>query len=317
MQVLVADDDGITRRVLTQCLQRFGYEVTLARNGNHAWQLLQQPNAPYLIILDWLMPGMDGVTLCSKLRTLKKDIVPYVILLTAMDNKKDLVAGFNAGADDYVTKPFDVDELFVRIRAGERITRLQIESLAARDALRKQATYDFLTGLRNREAILNELQRECDRASRSGLPFSVIMVDVDHFKDINDTHGHQAGDQVLAEVAKRMASEARTYEAIGRYGGDEFLIVLTGCDLAGGAEMAERVRCSVASQNWDVHGTKISVTVSLGVVSSSQTASLAPKPLIEMADMAMYRAKQAGRNRLEMALSAESPQGSCGPLVRP
>ena len=208
MRILIADDDGITRRALAKLLQSLGYEVLLAHDGKHAWQLLQQPNAPYLVILDWLMPGMDGVAVCGRLRALENDVSPYVVLLTAMNNKKDLVAGFNAGADDYVTKPFDPEELFVRIRAGEKIINLQIESLAARDALRKQATYDFLTGLRNREAIFNELECECGRSSRNGLPMGVIMVDVDHFKCVNDTYGHQAGDKVLAEVAKRMASSA-------------------------------------------------------------------------------------------------------------
>jgi two-component system, cell cycle response regulator len=306
MRILIADDDGVTRKALTKLLQGLGYEVLLAHDGKHAWQLLQQPNSPYLVILDWMMPGMDGVVLCSKLRTLEKDIYPYVILLTANNNKKDLVTGFNAGADDYVRKPFDPDELFVRIRAGERIINLQIESLAARDALRKQATYDFLTGLRNREAILNELQRECERASRNGLPLSVVMIDVDHFKRVNDTYGHQAGDKVLAEVAKRMASEARTYEAIGRYGGEEFLIVLSECDSAGAGKMAERVRCAVAARDCDVQGIKIPVTISLGVASSSPTVHPTMELLIEMADAAMYRAKQTGRNRMELA--PDTPQ---------
>ena len=257
MQVLVADDDDATRLTLSKRLQTFGYEVMLASDGNQAWQMLQQSSAPYLVILDWMMPGLDGITLCSKLRTLEKDVPPYVILLTANNNKEDLITGFNAGADDYVTKPFDKDELFVRIRAGERIIKSQMESLAARDALRKQATYDFLTGLRNREAIVDELHRECERSQRTGVPMGAVMADIDHFKRINDNFGHQTGDKILAEVAKRMASETRTYETIGRYGGEEFLIVLTGCDSAGACIMAERVRRAVAAQDYSVQGTKI------------------------------------------------------------
>jgi two-component system, cell cycle response regulator len=301
MQILIADDDDITRRILCKRLQALGYEVALARNGEDAWQMLQQPNAPYLAVLDWMMPGMNGLALCEKLRALERDISPYIILLTGRNDKKDLIAGFNAGADDYVTKPFDKDELYARIRAGERIIRSQMESLAAREALRKQASYDFLTGLRNREAILNELYRECQRAERTGDPLSAVMIDVDHFKSINDQYGHQAGDKVLAEVAKRMASEVRTYEAIGRYGGEEFLIVLTDCDSSGAGKMAERVRTAVAAQDCNVHGTKIPITVSLGVATSPEIVRPIVERMIEMADAAMYRAKQSGRNRVELA----------------
>jgi two-component system, cell cycle response regulator len=301
MQILVADDDEITRRILCKKLQALGYEVALARNGEEAWQVLQQPHAPYLVVLDWMMPGMDGLTLCGKLRALERDIAPYVILLTGRNDKKDLIEGFNAGVDDYMTKPFDKDELFARIRAGERIIKTQMDSLAARDALRKQATYDFLTGLRNREAILNELYRECTRAERTGDPLSAVMIDVDHFKNINDQYGHQAGDKVLAEVAKRMASEVRTYEAIGRYGGEEFLIVLTNCDQSGAGKMAERVRTAVAAQDCNVQGAKIPITVSLGVATSPEVVRPVVERMIEMADAAMYRAKHSGRNRVELA----------------
>lgn len=301
MNILVADDDVITRQVLARRLEDLGYDVTLAQDGCDAWELLQQPDAPYLAILDWMMPGMDGLTLCSKLRALERDISPYIILLTGKHEKNDLIAGFDAGADDYVVKPFDKDELFARIRAGARIVRTQMESLAARDALRKQATYDFLTGLRNREAILEELRRECTRSERTGCPFGTVMIDVDHFKDVNDTFGHAAGDKVLAEVAKRMASEARTYEAIGRYGGEEFLFVLAGCDSIGAGKMAERVRCAVAAQDCNVQGRAIPVTVSLGVASSEEIASPTPELMVEMADEAMYLAKQEGRNRVEIA----------------
>jgi two-component system, cell cycle response regulator len=305
MQILVADDDAVTRQALGRQLERLGYDATLVQDGERAWELLQQPDAPYLVILDWMMPGMDGVTLCSKLRTFERDVSPYIILLTAMNHKRNLITGFNAGADDYVTKPFDPDELFARIRAGARIVNTQIESLAARNALRKQATYDYLTGLRNREAILDELHRECERSSRAGLPMGAVMIDIDHFKRVNDLYGHTIGDKVLSEVARRMASMARTYEAIGRYGGEEFLIVLSGCDAIGAGKMAERVRCAVAAEDYNVQGVKIPITVSVGVASSCTCAESSPQQLIEMADTAMYRAKLAGRNRVELAAEAE------------
>jgi PleD family two-component response regulator len=217
MRILIAEDDAVTRWILATTLQKWGHETVVTRDGDQAWKALQCEDAPHLAILDWMMPGMDGVDVCRRLRTLDKNICPYVLLLTGKNQKKDLLKGFDAGADDYVSKPFDPDELNARIRAGERIVNLQIESLAARDALRKLATYDYLTGLLNRAAILAELQRECERASRVDVPVNVVMVDVDHFKHVNDTYGHTFGDKVLAELAKRMVSEVRSYESIGRY----------------------------------------------------------------------------------------------------
>jgi diguanylate cyclase (GGDEF)-like protein len=252
-------------------------------------------------VLDWMMPGVDGVELCRRLRTLEQEISPYIILLTGMNQKKDLLKGFDAGADDYVVKPFDLEELHVRIRAGERIVALQIESLAARTALRKLANHDYLTGLRNRAAILDELRRELRRLPRTGEPLSAVMIDVDRFKRINDTYGHQVGDQALAELAKRMAREVRSYEAIGRYGGDEFFVVLTACDLAGAAKHAERVRRAVAAKEINIRGLKVGVTISLGVATTSQIELLAEDLLIEKADAAMYRAKSEGRNRVGQA----------------
>lgn len=316
MRILIAEDDGVTRQVLAKLLRRWGYDVVIACDGTQAWELLQRPDAPELVILDWLMPGIDGVDLCAKLRTVARDICPYIVLLTGMSHKKDLLKGFDAGADDYVVKPFDPEELRVRIRAGERIVGLQIESLAARDALRKLATHDYLTGLRNRAAVLEELRREVGRTPRSGLPVNVVMADVDYFKKVNDRYGHQVGDIVLAEVAKRMASEVRSYEVIGRYGGEEFLIVVTGCSLSGAAKQAERVRHAVEAREFDVLGLRIPVTVSLGVASSSQIDPPNEELLIALADTALYSAKQAGRNRVEMAMIARGGQTcSCASLL--
>jgi diguanylate cyclase (GGDEF)-like protein len=282
-------------------LQKCGHEIVVARDGNQSWEMLQRQDAPHLVLLDWMMPGMDGVEVCSRLRALEKGVRPYVIMLTGRSQKQDLLHGFDAGADDYVTKPADPDELNARIRAGERIINLQIESLVARDALRKLATYDYLTGLRNRAAILHELQREFDSAPRLGGMVNVVMVDVDHFKTINDNYGHLFGDKVLSEVAKRMVSEVRSYESIGRYGGEEFLIVLSKCDVSAAAKVAERVRRCVATDGFCIHGERIDVTVSLGVASSCQLERPAQDLLIAMADTALYCAKNAGRNRVEVA----------------
>jgi two-component system, cell cycle response regulator len=301
MRILIAEDEVATRRILVRMLNDWGHETVVTADGNQAWKALQAEDAPHLAILDWMMPGMDGIDVCRRLRALEKDIHPYVLLLTGMSGKKDLVQGFDAGADDYVSKPFDPDELQVRIRAGERIVNLQIESLAARNVLRKLATYDYLTGLHNRAAILAELERGCERVSRLNVPVNLVMVDVDHFKKINDTYGHPFGDKVLAELAKCMVSEVRSYEAVGRYGGEEFLIVLAGCNELGAGMQAERVRRRVEANRFNIQGTKIEVTVSLGVASSCQIERPTQELLIELADAAMYRAKHGGRNRVELA----------------
>ncbi|MCE9544014.1 MAG: diguanylate cyclase [Planctomycetia bacterium] len=300
MRILIAEDDGVTRQVLARTLQKWGYEVVVACDGDQAWEIVQGADAPFLMVLDWLMPGIDGVDLCAKLRTLDREIRPYIILLTGMNHKQDLIEGFNAGADDYVMKPCDLDELRVRIRAGEKIIDLQIESLAARDALRKLATYDFLTGLRNRAAIESELGREIERAPRTGQPVSVVMADIDHFKQVNDVYGHLTGDRVLAEVAKRMAGAMRSYEAIGRYGGEEFLMVITGSSPEGAIILAERVRNAVSSRKFDILGQGIHVTISLGVAACQRVDAPPQESLIALADSALYRAKEAGRNRVAL-----------------
>ncbi len=309
MRLLIAEDDRVTRRILVNLLRRWNHEVVVTCDGNEAWDALQRSDSPSLAILDWLMPGMSGVEVCAGMRRLEREIRPYLILLTAMTNTKDLVRAFDVGADDYVIKPFHPEELRVRVRAGERIVELQIESLAARNALRQLADYDHLTGLRNRAAILDELDRELARAQRSNLPVAVVMADVDHFKRVNDTYGHQVGDLVLAEVAQRMAAAVRSYETVGRYGGEEFLVVLTGCDLAAAGTQAERIRHSVAAKNFDVRQLKLPISVSLGIASTCQAENLTRAALLEMVDLAMYRAKLAGRNRVGVA-SRDEPEFS-------
>ena len=300
MRILIAEDDCVARRVLEKALQNRGYDVVMAKDGTEAWDILQADDAPSLVVLDWMMPGLDGLDVCRRLRKLEHAIHPYVILLTGRDRKKDLINGFDAGADDYVTKPFDLDELTVRLRAGERIVNLQIEAAVALDSLRKQATHDSLTGVLNRSAILKELAREFDRGPRTGQPTAVVMADLDKFKAVNDTYGHPAGDRVLAEAAKRMASVVRSYEAIGRYGGEEFLIVLSGCNAEDAGKMAGRIRLAMAAEDFVVPGARLPVTASFGVACTGQLAAGAQDLLTAAADAALYRAKNDGRNRVRV-----------------
>src|SRR6202050_6593 len=202
-RVLAAEDNPVFQSRLRSMLTKGGYDPIIARDGAEAWRGLAADDAPRLAILDWMMPGLDGVEICRRVRAAGREPYIYILLLTARTESQDLVEGMEAGADDYLTKPFVAHELRVRLRAGQRILDLQSELVAAREALRVQATHDNLTGIANRGAILDSLQTELSRASRDRRPVALLMADVDRFKQVNDTRGHQAGGGVLREVAAR------------------------------------------------------------------------------------------------------------------
>jgi len=286
--------------MLRTMLTKWGYEAVMARDGVEAWQALQAPNSPRLAILDWMMPGMDGVEVCRRVRAADREPYIYILLLTARTESQDLVEGMDAGADDYLTKPFNAHELRVRLRAGSRILDLQEELLVAREALREQATHDGLTGLFNRASILEALQNELARSGRESQPVSLLMVDLDRFKNINDTHGHLAGDAVLREIARRMKSAIRRYDAIGRYGGEEFLILLPGCEGEAACVQAERIREAVAASPFPAGADFLPVTCSIGASWRGRPSVSDTDSLVREADLALYRAKDRGRNRVEI-----------------
>jgi len=304
MKTLVAEDNLVFQSMLRKMLGAWGYETLLARDGNEAWATLQRENGPRLAILDWMMPGMDGPEVCRRIRALRREPYIYVILLTARTESDDLVEGMDAGADDYLTKPFKPPELRVRLRAGRRILDLQEELLKAREALLQQATHDSLTGLGNRATILETLQTELVRAARERQPLAVLIADLDRFKQINDTHSHLAGDAVLREAARRMKAAFRRYDAFGRYGGEEFLAVLPGCQGDDAVAQAERVRQAVAAEPFVAAGAAIQVTCSIGVSYRSRPSAADVDALIREADQALYRAKDRGRNSVAGAQPA-------------
>jgi len=293
-RVLVAEDDPMFRRILQSWLEDWGYDVTLAEDGGKGLQILQQKFPPQLLILDWMMPALNGLELCRMVREQNRQPYQYILLATAKDAKRDLVMGLEAGADDYVTKPFDKNELRARLRAGNRILTLQHEQMNTQEQLRFQATHDSLTGIWNRGEILDMLGRELDRANRSHSATGVLMLDIDHFKRINDTHGHLIGDEVLKEVTRRITKAVRTYDSLGRYGGEEFLVLLPGCSREQTDQGAERIRAAVDSGPILANETEVSVTISIGaaVTAGSTTA----EGMLAAADIALYRAK-IGRNR--------------------
>ncbi|HST09631.1 MAG TPA: diguanylate cyclase [Terriglobales bacterium] len=220
----------------------------------------------------------------------------YVLLVTAKDGSADVVAGLEAGADDYLKKPFDRHELRARLMVGRRILSLQDGLIRAREELRFQATHDALTGIWNRRAALDLLQREIERASRTEGSTGLLMLDLDHFKKINDSYGHLAGDAVLREVTSRVLRVIRSYDFLGRYGGEEFIVVLPACDRAQAEQSAERIRSAVASSPVFAGTEEIQVTTSIGVTSVSVNAS--EKEILAVADAALYQAKSSGRNRV-------------------
>src|SRR5580692_11710582 len=247
MRILIADDSIVSRHLLDATLRKWGYEVVVACDGVEAWNVLQTEDAPKLAILDWVMPGLTGPEVCRRVRenAKEKDTYTYILLLTSKSLKEDLIEGMESGADDYITKPFDQHELKVRLRSGTRIIDLQRELVAAKDALREQAQKDFLTRIWNRSSILDILQRELVRGGREKRGVGVVLADLDHFKEVNDTYGHFAGDAVLCESAHRMQSSMRHYDTIGRYGGEEFLVVLPGCEEPCTSRQAERMRAAL------------------------------------------------------------------------
>jgi two-component system, cell cycle response regulator len=294
--VLVAEDDAMFRRILQTWLENWGYEVTLAEDGAKAWEILQSAIPPQLLILDWMMPAIHGVEICRRVREQNRSPYQYILLATAKDAKQDLVQGLEAGADDYLTKPFDKSELRARLRACNRILTLQDGQIQAQELLRFQATHDLLTGIWNRGAILDTLRRELDRAARSETSTGIMMLDIDHFKAVNDTYGHLAGDRVLVEVTQRILKAVRAYDSVGRYGGEEFLVVLPGCTREQINQGSERIRSAVDSGPIQLDGETIPVTVSIGAAVSTQDA-ISKTKLLAAADAALYRAKEIGRNR--------------------
>jgi diguanylate cyclase (GGDEF)-like protein len=302
-KILVAEDNPISRRLLEVLLRKWGFEVELATTGPEALEQLSRVDAPRMAILDWMMPGMEGVQVCRNLRELPDRLYIYLLLLTARTSRQDVLDGLESGADDYLTKPFDSRELRARLIVGERILSLQDKLVAAADESRFRATHDSLTGIINRGTILECLRKEHSRQRREPVAFSIVIADIDHFKNVNDTFGHLVGDVVLRDVAQRISSLIRPYDSVGRFGGEEFLVVVPSSDELATLGLAERIREEINSSTIRMEGATISVTVSFGIAASTPENALDPNEMLRLADDALYRAKANGRNRCEIASS--------------
>lgn len=327
--VLVTDDSLTVRMMLRDYLEQEGYRVTLQPDGESCIQFLNAcEDWPDLVLLDRVLPGVDGIEVLNWIKTNSGSSFHPVILLTSMGEVDDRVTGLDHGADDYIAKPFEAEELMARVRAQCRIKRLQDElgkrnlALATADRekaellrelerkneeLERLATTDPLTGLANRAHIEDFLSSESTRSTRFGLPLSVAMIDVDFFKSINDTHGHPVGDQVLREVGRILSESVRKLDKVGRYGGEEFLLVLPGTPVKGARILGERIRASAAGFRLTPPGAQF--TLSVGI--AQWTADLGSwEALVARADQALYAAKEGGRDQVRVweDLSSGVPQ---------
>jgi two-component system cell cycle response regulator len=294
MKILIADDDPLALLYLQDMLFEWGFEVVSAPDAATVLAMLRQPDGPVLAIVDAMLAGEDGVALCRAIRDAVTERYVYLIVISAQADAAFVAAAMDAGADEYLSKPFSAGHVRVRVRAGRRIAELEAE-------LRYRESRDALTGIYNRSTILELLQKELARQARTHHAVSVIFCDLDNFKELNETHGHQAGDEVLRQVTRRMGATLRPYDSFGRYGSEELLGVLPNCSLEGALEAAERMRAAVAGKPVMTSCGELAVTVSIGVaaVGADQDTKLAE--LMQRADDALHRAKQNGRNCITIA----------------
>jgi two-component system cell cycle response regulator len=309
MRVLVADDETSTRLVVKAVIQKLGHECLAASDGSRAWSLLQDTHVD-VVITDWMMPGIDGPELCRRIRAQHTDSYTYIILATVLDERNDVLAGMQAGADDYLVKPLDPFDVQTRLVAAERVSNLHSQLADARaeqDRLNReladQARTDPLTQLGNRLRLREDLQRVHAWALRHSQAYSVAICDIDHFKVYNDSYGHPQGDDALQQVAAVLAADLRATDSAYRYGGEEFVIVFPDDDLEGAITATERLRTAVESLGVSHQGNPPSgvLTISAGVATHTPTTAKDPDAIIEEADRALYAAKQQGRNRTASA----------------
>lgn len=297
MKILVADDDPVSQRLMQGILQKSGYEVIPVADGLSACRELARGDGPRLALVDWMMPELDGPGVCREVRRRRDDSYVYIALLTAKHSNADIVAGLEAGADDYLTKPCHPAELKARLLTGRRILRYEDKLVEAREAMRFRATHDALTKLWNRASILSHLRQALHDATQRRHAVSVLLCDIDHFKLINDQHGHLAGDAVLEEVSARLTRAVRKDDWVGRYGGEEFLVVLNGCKAEDLQQCADQVRRAVTDTLIRTHIGGLDVSISVGAATvSGWDANPSAEHLLKIADDALYEAKSRGRN---------------------
>lgn len=311
MKVLVADNDTMTRVILARHLEKWGFEPVTADDGESAWEALGNDDHPRIAILDWEMPGIDGIEICERLRNRPHDRLVYVILLTAKSSEDDMALALKSGAHSFVTKPVSEALLCSHVSVGCRLITAEdrlndligkMEAIAedrAHQLLKADqlARTDCLTGVKNRRGLYEVAEAEIRRAQRYSRPLSLIAFDIDHFKGINDSWGHDAGDDVLRDLARVCADELREGDTLGRIGGDEFVVLLPETKQSAAVAVAERVRQSIEEFTFSVGDSTIQATVSVGIASLFPIDGASVDVLMKRADEALYVAKGNGRNR--------------------
>jgi diguanylate cyclase (GGDEF)-like protein len=306
MQILIVEDDPISRKILARTVAAWGHEVMVAEHGMEAWEICQQEEIK-LVIADWMMPEMSGIELCQKIRNSGMSGYIYFILLTGKDKREDLIEGLRSGADDYVAKPFDFDELRVRLRAGERIIRLEKElndknkvMKELNDQLELLAMTDPLMEIGNRRAFYETILKSHQRSCRYAYSYGIIMIDIDNFKKYNDTYGHTEGDNVLKKVAGSLKETIRCSDEIFRWGGEEIVIVLTEQSMEKTLFVAEKLCREIEALQIEHKGCDIGcITISAGVSAFINNCNDKEwKTVLERADRGLYKAKESGRNRV-------------------
>jgi two-component system cell cycle response regulator len=304
-RVLIADDDRISCKLLSSLLTKWGYQAETVHNGLDAQRELLKPDGPQLAILDWVMPGLDGIQVIRTLRATPRKSYTYILLLTSKGAKADVLAGLDAGADDYLKKPYDTRELRARLGVGARILGLETQLASALETTEYRGTHDSLTGLYTRKAIIELLHQTVLHCEGEGRRVSLLLVDIDHLKTINETYGQSAGDMVIKQLAPKMASPLRPHDSVGRFGGEQYLIVAPNCPINHAMVVAVRLCQTVAREKFLIEKFAVQVTVSIGV-SSIRRSVLDVNQVLQEADSALREAKSKGRNRAVCSNPSES-----------
>ena len=292
LTVLVIEDHPDQRDLLAIVLQREGYRVITAANGVEALEKLEAE--PIQIALsDIMMPKMDGFELIKRIRGNASLKNIYLILITARIQEGDRVRGLDLGADDYITKPFSFSELLARVRVGSRVVQYQ-------QHLEYQTQVDSLTGLFNRRAFEKKIQEEFDRSLRYHSPFSLLILDVDNFKTVNDTYGHHGGDAVLVKISETLRDKTRKSDFPSRFGGEEFVLILPETDVDNAVQVASKIHEAIRTHSFGTSANTFKLTVSIGVSSTSAQFYSDWRQMLKDADQALYVAKNSGKDRIEV-----------------